>query len=51
MELCHARYNFRHISGIHKWLQRVLLVHICRSSKENLRLLDNLRLVFFPLLG
>ena len=43
MELCHARYDFEHISYIHIWLQQVLLDYTGRPAEDNLRLLDNLR--------
>jgi len=42
MELCHVRYSFERISYIHAWLQHVLLICICPTPDEHLRLLDNL---------
>jgi len=46
MELCHARYEFEHISYIHSWLQHALSVCASRTSEENIRLLDDLRFGF-----
>lgn len=45
MELCHARYNFKHLDYIHKWLQWELAKFGSCSGdgNKNLILLDELR--------
>jgi hypothetical protein len=47
MELCHARYNFERVGGIHKCLFHVLLNYACHTADENLHFLDDLRLGYF----